>query len=975
MALPHHIQSPKSWKRPSYERFKKPNRTHLKPLPRNKPLGIILFKKMREILRSKAAGFSPRKNLWNNFWKGAVSVIVLGILVGSVFFVGVLAWFNKDLPDPNKIIERSLAQSTKIYDRTGEHLLYEIHGDAKRTVIKLNELPEYVKWATIDIEDKNFYKHGGFSLWAIFRTTVSNILFDKKAGGSTITQQFIKNAILTNEKTYTRKIKELILAYQIEKKFSKDEILQMYFNEIPYGSTVYGIQSAAQNFFGKDAKDLTLAEAALLAALPQRPTYLSPHGNHTDELFSRQKYILDLMVKYGHLEEKEAAKAKEEKITFKNKAENITAPHFVMYVKELLTDKYGEKSVAEGGLKVYTTLDWDKQKNAEEAVTNGIKKIEQYGGNNAALVSLDAPTGQILAMVGSRDYFDNEHDGQVNVTLSPRQPGSSFKPIVYAAAFEKGYTPNTVLYDVNTVFKTEIKDYEPKNYDLKEHGPVTIRQALAGSLNIPAVKTIYLAGIDKVLDLAEKMGYTTLKDRSRFGLSLVLGGGEVRLLEHTAAYAVFANEGVYFEPSAILKVEDRTGKILEEFSKKSRDVLDKNIAQEITSILSDNNARTFIFGAENLLHLEDRPVAAKTGTTNDYHDAWTVGYTPDLATGVWVGNNNNKEMKRGADGSVIAAPIWQAYMKKTLMGTEVKKFNDPEIPKTGKAVLDGENFGQIKVNIDKASGKLATEYTPPSQIEEKIFQEAHCLLYYIRKDDPLGPPPDNPADDPQYQNWEEAVQKWAAAQGFITQPPPTEYDDVHLPRYQPVINITSHNINETVSTRDIVITVQTSAPRGMRRVEYFIDNKLMTKVYSLPFTLNYHLKNVSNGFHTIKAVAYDDVDNNNSAEITLNFNLPTEAITINWIGPKDNSTFYASSFPLTLSAELSLLANVAKVDFYYEDANGNPQRIDSLIRPASEILEAHWVKPPAAGKYKLYMEVTDELDNKYQSEYINVTIQ
>lgn len=978
MALPKRIKSPKNWKKSSsykYSGYKKPNRAKnpwVKKLDKNEPLGKKLIRQLSKLSR---AYFAKAGSNWQVMFKVMVTIAIIGGLTGSVFMVAIFAWYSKDLPAPNKIIERNVAQSTKIYDRSGEHLLYEIHGDTKRTLIKLEDLPEYVKWAAIDLEDKNFYKHGGFSLWAIFRTITTNILRNERAGGSTLTQQFIKNAVLTTEKKYSRKIKELILSYQVEKKFSKDEILQMYFNEIPYGSTAYGIESATQNYFGKDAKNLTLAEAALLASITQRPSYLSPYGSHVDELMARQRYVLDLMVEHKHITKEEAEQAKEEKLKFKARSENISAPHFVLYVKEILTEKYGEKTVEQGGLNVYTTLDWDKQQIAEEAIINGIEKIEQYNGSNAALLSLDPKTGEILAMVGSRDYFDDEHDGQVNVTMRPRQPGSSFKPIVYTTAFEKGYTPNTVLYDVTTTFKNVPKDYEPKNYDLVEHGPVTIRKALAGSLNIPAVKAIYLAGIENVLNLAEKLGYTTFGDRSRFGLSLVLGGGEVRLLEHVAAFATLASEGTYHEPTTILKVEDASGAILEEFKKKSRDVLDKNIARTTTNILSDNEARAYVFGTDNYLHLGDRQVAAKTGTTNDYRDAWTVGYTPNLATGVWVGNNDNSEMKRGAAGGVVAAPIWNEYMKNALADMKIENFKEPKISETGKDVLDGKNVGQVTVKIDKASGKLATEYTPEHMAEEKTFLNAHSILYYIDKNDPLGDPPANPSNDPQFENWELAIQKWAGEEKLTTELPPTEYDDLHLPKYQPVINITSHNINQTITDRNINIEIQTSAPRGLRRVEYFIDNQKIGVSYSYPFNLNTHLQNISNGFHALKAIAFDDVDNNNTAEITLNFNLPEEPIIINWIGPKNNSSFYASSFPLTLTASLNLLANVKQVDFYYEDVAGISQQIDSIISPSIEFLEAHWINAPVPGEYKLYVEVTDELENKYQSVKSNIRVQ
>ena len=541
-------------------------------------------------------------------WLNRKNIIIAGLIAVFIFGLagfGLVAWISRDLPDPNRLIDRQLAETTKIYDRTGQTVLYEFHGDEKRTLVSLDEIPDYVKEATIAIEDKDFYKHGAFSLWAIFRTFVTNVLRGEKHGASTLTQQFIKNAVLSNEKTYTRKIKEVLLSYKLEQRFTKDQILQMYLNEIPYGSTAYGIEAASQHYFGKSVKDINLPEAAVLAAMPQAPTLYSPYGSNKDTLIARQHYILDQMVKQGYISEAKAEAAKQFELVFKPPTENIIAPHFVMYVKELLTEKYGETMVEQGGLKIYTTLDLYKQQIAEQVIDDHAQANEdKYGATNAGLVSIDPKTGQILAMVGSRDYFNDDIDGQVNVTISPRQPGSSMKPLVYAASFLKGYTPDTVLYDVVTNFSNDPDNpYEPHNYDSKERGPVTVRTALAGSLNIPAVKAIYLAGIDNVLDLAQEFGYTTLNDRSRFGLSLVLGGGEVKLLEHADAFAAFAREGIWHPTAAILKVEDRNGKVLEEFQPEQKQVLDPKVAREINDILSDNNARAYAFGEHNWLTL------------------------------------------------------------------------------------------------------------------------------------------------------------------------------------------------------------------------------------------------------------------------------------------------------------------------------------------------------------------------------------
>ncbi|MFN3301878.1 MAG: transglycosylase domain-containing protein, partial [Patescibacteria group bacterium] len=477
---------------------------------------------MRRIWQKKEIRdiYFPRKRRKkkSKFWKNLFLLIIFFLLFSGFIFGLIFIWVSRDLPDPNKLLEREIVQSTKIYDRKGETVLYEIFTEKRRTLIELYDVPRYLIFATIAAEDRHFYEHPGFSLKSMIRAVLTNLLKGGKIqGGSTITQQLIKNAILSPEKTYARKIRELILAYQIEKKFTKDEILKMYFNEIPYGSNAYGVAAASQIYFGKKVSQLTLDEAALLAALPRAPTYYSPYGEHKDKLIARRDYILDQMFELGFITEEELNEAKKTDTLakIKPKKERMIAPHFVIYVKEKLIEKYGHRLVEQGGLKVITTLDLEAQQAAEEAIKENQERLKKFGANNAALVALDVKTGQILAMVGSKDYFDESIDGYVNVVTSPRQPGSSFKPIVYAKLFEKGYTPETILFDVETNFGPDGtgKDYIPKNYDLKERGPITIRKALAGSLNIPGVKALYLAGVENVLDLAEKMGYTTFSDR------------------------------------------------------------------------------------------------------------------------------------------------------------------------------------------------------------------------------------------------------------------------------------------------------------------------------------------------------------------------------------------------------------------------------------------------------------------------------
>ncbi len=745
------------------------------------------------------------------------------------------AWVSRALPNPDRIATRRVAESTKIYDRTGKILLYEIHGGEKRTRIKLNDLPSHIKWATIVAEDDAFYQHGGIDVKGIIRAVLIDILRGGKVqGGSTITQQFIKNSVLTSEKTYARKLKELILAFEIERRFSKDQILEMYLNEIGYGGATYGIEAGSNYYFGKSAKDATIAEAALLASLPKAPTYYSPYGKHRDELMGRQNYILNRLYEKQYITKDEYEKAKKDTaIVIRNREQNILAPHFVLWVRDQLIEKYGEKLLEEGGLKVTTTLDMDKQKIAEEAITKIAKQNEKdWKAKNAALVALDATNGQILTMVGSRDYFDTANDGNVNVAIRSRQPGSSFKPIVYSAAFEKGYTPETLLFDVITTFPTDVEgEYIPHNYDDKEHGVVSMRQSLAGSLNIPAVKTIYLTGLPRVLDLAERLGYTTLGDRSRFGLSLVLGGGEVTLLEHASAFSVFAREGVRHGIVSLLKVEDRDGTTLEEWKlEDGTRVLDENTARLTTNILSDNDARSYIFGQRNFLTLPDRPVAAKTGTTNDYRDAWTIGFTPSLVTGVWVGNNNNAPMKKGADGSKIAAPIWNAFMKKALDKTPKEEFTKPLPNDAEKSILRGVSMG------------------------------AHSILQFVDKDDPRGAIPTDPARDSFYESWEKAIQEWITKQNLAA------------PENLPTIAITTPAINAVVARGvPIPIKITANAKRGVRSVEYLVNGTRVKTITATPFDFNDFSfpATFTPGSHTVTVRVFDDVGNSAETSVTL----------------------------------------------------------------------------------------------------------
>ena len=713
--------------------------------------------------------------------KTKIFLLILGALfvLGAGSVIGLFVYYAKDLPDPEKVNRRVVVESTKIFDRTGEHLLYEVHGEEKRTIIPMEEIPDTVKFATIVLEDDIFYTHKGFDTGGIVKAVCHEIsdrigLGDlgglcPQRGGSTITQQFIKNSILTSERSYSRKIKELILSFEMERKFKKDEILRMYLNEIPYGSNAYGIEAAAQTFFGVHAKELTLAQSALLACLPNASTYYSPYGSHTERLLSRWQYTLGQMEKLGYITKEQLESAKNEDILGQVKPfrEDIRAPHFVMYVREKLAEEFGEDQIEEKGLKVITTLDWSLQELGERAVREGVEENgERYGFSNSALVAMNPKNGQILAMVGSKDYFDESIDGNVNVAVRLRQPGSSFKPYVYAQAFREGYRPDTQLFDVKTEFSTDTgEDYEPQNYDGKFRGPVKMKQALAMSLNVPAVKTLYLAGVKDSIKLAKSMGITSLNNPERYGLSLVLGGGEVKLLDHVGAFSVFANEGMKTEQKSILKIEDKNGKLLKDLSETEETrVLDKEVALQICDILSNNDLRTPAFGASNPLVVPGRTVMGKTGTTNEFRDGWLVGAAPSLAVGVWSGNNDNTAMKEGAAGSNISGPTWNSFMTEALKNYQNEGFAEPEeLEKTDKDIIDGELEIVEKIEVceyKKDKYCLRTSDCPEDDEEEKKFFVAHNILHYVDKDDPLGDEPKHPKDDPQYKEWEKAVEEW-----------------------------------------------------------------------------------------------------------------------------------------------------------------------------------------------------------------------
>jgi penicillin-binding protein 1C len=889
----------------------------------------------------------------------------------SLFGLAFVAFIARDLPNPNSLTERSISQTTKIYDRTGEHVLYEIFGDENRTLVRLQKgfcgdgseldldvqgIPLFAAQATIAAEDHSFCEHSGFDVKGFARAVFQNLI-GNRVGGSTLTQQLVKNAILSSEKTLTRKAKELILSLELERRYTKDELLQIYLNEIPYGSTYYGIEAASQNYFNKPVNELSLAQSATLASLPKATTF---YLNNPDRLQARRDYVLGEMLDLDFITQEEHDAAILESTPVEVAITNIDAPHFVLYVKERLEETYGRNAVEQGGLKVVTTLDYDMQLIAEEEVQKGVdENRERYGLTNSALVAIDPRNGQILSMVGSKNYFDDEIDGQVNVATRLRQPGSSFKPIVYTKSFEMGYTPNTVLWDVETTFPTVTGNYTPQNYDGGEAGPIHVRDALQRSLNIPAVKMIYLVGVENALDFATSLGYTSFADHSAFGLSLVLGGGEVKLLEHTNAYATLANEGEHHDTVAILRVEDHDGTVLEQWKEREgKKVIHPNVARTTSHVLSDNAARIPVFGASSYLQLGERPVAAKTGTTNDYRDGWLMGYTPSLAVGVWVGNNDNTPMNK-VGGSIGAGPIWNGFMTRWFQGKPIESFTSPTIEQTGKAMLDG-SIGSTTVLIDRASNLLATQFTPDSYREERTYAQFHSILHYVDRADPRGAIPEDPEDDEMYAPWEAGVQAWILKKegetgiDIMNEEPPTEEDDLHVPKNFPNVRIQTPESDDDVDSRSFIISVSADAPRGVRRVEFYIDGQYLGSDTSSPWSLSTTIpSSISRGVHTLKTIAYDDIDNTGSDTVTIELNADAGSDSLEIIDPKNGQTIERVSERYTVVVSLEDPEDYQSISVYAEDlSDGSTTLAGQTLNPSSPFLTFDWTLP-ASGTWAL----------------------
>lgn len=928
--------------------------------------------------RGEADQKSPKRR---RFLHWLLAIMVAGMFSLTVFTLVI----SKDLPDPDKLTDRSVAQSTKIYDRTGEHLLYEIYADERRTIIELDQIPKHLINGVVATEDTKFYEHYGIRPLSILRALFYGIFTNQRiAGTSTLTQQLVKNAILTDERSLTRKAKEAILSVRLEQKYSKEQILKIYFNEIPYGSTNYGVEAAAQSYFGKKASELNLAESATLAGIPKAPTtYL----NDQEKLKTRRDFVLRRMFEEGYITEKEKTDAQAEPLELKQRFTDIKAPHFVLYTRELLVKQFGETLVDTGGLKVITTLDWGKQQLAEKTIKEmGDTVLKQAGGNNAALVSMEPKTGQILAMVGSRDFFDQKINGQFNVaTLGRRQPGSSIKPIMYAAAFEKGYTPNTILYDVVTNFSIGGTPYIPKNYDLGERGPVTMRKALQGSLNIPAVKTLYLVGIDKAIEFSKRLGYSTF-NKDTLGLSLVLGGGEVNMIEHTAAFGVFANNGVKPEENVtILKVEDPRGEILYEWkNKKGKQVITPELAALMSNVLSDDASRAYVFGANSVLTLPGRPAAAKTGTTNAYVDAWTVGYTPQLVTGVWAGNTDNSPMKAGFGGSMVAGKIWHEYMKEAMKNEAVVGFPAPPPIKANKPVLNGAAGGSVTAKVNKVTGRLANSSTPQEYIVERTYLLPHSILHYVDKDDPLGPAPKNPENDPQYKVWEQAIQNWIGRRRSENpnwevsfEEPPTEYDDAFVLEMLPSLSIVYPAPSSTLVSRQIDTDIRVTAPSGVKKVKYQIDGVYVGVEEDHPFNLHYYASNLEPGNHTLTVSVEDDIGNQISQDISFTLAVGNPEPGIQFTNVPSNTA--AQNFPLTLSVSPSKTDQIASIRIFAVPWSQEGDIVEiTTINSFENLFEGKlivkWNTAPAPGKWVIKTEITKKDGTTLFGDAVNITV-
>jgi 1A family penicillin-binding protein len=822
---------------------------------------------------------------WATLAIGAFLFLVVGML-----FVGLLfAWYAKDLPRPDKV-RRTEGLSTVVLDRNGE-TLYDIYEDENRIPVKYEDIPNYLKLATISVEDKDFFDHQGLSINGIMRGMVACVLMRRCQGGSTLTQQLVKNVLLSDERTLPRKMKEAVLSIQIERRYNKDEILQMYLNETPYGGTAVGVQAAAQYYFNKQVKDLTLIESAIIAGLPQSPSAYSPFTGEEKAYVWRTEQVLRRMREDGHITSNQEAEAKKqmETIQFAEGTQSLRAPHFIAYIKEQLIEKFGTKVVDAGGLRVTTTLDWKLQEQAQKIVKEEVDKAKNLKVSNGAAVVLDPNTGEVLAMVGSKDYVGTDSAGlKFNVAVQgKRQPGSSIKPLVYAAAFLKGYTASTMLMDVETKYPSgdsKKPDYNPKNYDNKYRGPMQLRYALGNSINTIAVKVSALAGVRDSLKLAYDMGLSTLEptqeNLSRIGLSMSLGGGEVTLYELTRAYGVFATGGKLHEAVTILRVEDAKGKVIFESKPTNpRQVLSPDISYIISDILSDNDARKEVFGTRSLLVIPGHTVAVKTGTTDDKRDNWTMGYTSDIVVGAWVGNNDNTPMSPTlASGVTGAAPIWRRILLEALKGKNNKPFERPK--SVVEMEIDGFGGGTVVDGQAKRTERFVggTEPSAPAPIYQnlKVSKKDNSKLansveiakgefdtkafIVISEADPISTDGKN--------RWQDGINAWINSQSDAKFKPPKETyqggDEIG-------VSIKNPSDRAEIHSNNVDVRVEASSNHGISKVEIFVDGTKVKERSEGSFVETIQL---DNGVRRIRVRAVDSQGKSAEQEIGVAINQP-----------------------------------------------------------------------------------------------------
>ncbi|MBI1864090.1 PBP1A family penicillin-binding protein [Candidatus Woesebacteria bacterium] len=813
-------------------------------------------------------------------------LLVFAVVLAILIAIPVL---TVNLPSPDQVVRRE-GFSTKILDRNGA-VLYDIFTNERRTPVSFSDIPEYLKKATVSIEDKNFYQHQGFDPKGILRAIYNIVRYHQLQSGSTLTQQLVKNVLLSSEQTVSRKVKELLLSIQIERKYSKDQILQMYLNEAPYGGTAWGVEAASETYFGKKVKDLNLVESAFLAGLPQRPSYYSPYSSAPKAYIDRTKAVLRRMREDGYITSDQEKSADDQlaDLQFQPQGASFKAPHFVQYVQKILEDRYGENVVGQGGLKVTTTLDLSLQEKAQQIVADEISKVNDLHITNGAAVVIDPQTGEILAMVGSKDFAAKDYDGQVNVTTSLRQPGSSFKPFTYVTAFKKGYTPASMIMDVPTTFPggADNPDYKPVNYDGKYRGPMQIRYALGNSINIVAVKTLALVGIKDVLETAYDAGVTTLPPTqdtlNRVGLSLTLGGGDVKLLELTDAYSIFLNGGSRVEPTSILKVEDSSGRVLENNTPtKGKRVITESEAFLIDDILSDNHARETVFGLNSLLNIPGRQIAVKTGTTNDKRDNWTIGGDTQRLVGVWVGNNDNSEMLQVASGVTGASPIWRRILIEGLKDKPVVSFKKPDDVITmdvdtvsGYKAHDGFPSRQeyfikgteptsddpihVNLKICKNDGKLAT----PSDVAANNFDNRE--FFKFKEEDPTAAPGGK-------NQWQEGVLNWLNTQTDSKYHPPSDFCGTANPLNVEFINPTDRASN---LSNNFTIKVKAQSISDIALLDLEIDGVKVRSFSSLPYEYNV---NLANGVHSLRAIGHDANNNQSDRVITIGVNTNWDSV-------------------------------------------------------------------------------------------------